>query len=1056
MTWLIDAALGRSRMVLLALALILISGTAAYVGIPKESNPDINIPVVYVSMTHEGISPEDAERLLVWPMEKELRSIEGVREMRSNASEGHASVLLEFEAGFDADAALRDVREGVDAAKGELPADTEEPSVNEVNVGLFPVLVVVLSGDVPERALLRLARGLRDDLEGLPGVLDADIAGHRDEVLEIVIDPLRLESYNIRHGPLLETVARNNRLVAAGTLDTGHGKFSVKVPGLFKTLDDVLSLPIMVEGDAVVTVGNVATVRRAFKDARAYARFDGKPAIALEIKKRLGENVIDTIEDVRRLTEAKAAEWPETVKVSFIQDQSVQIRNMLTDLQNNVAAAVLLVMIVIVGALGIRSAGLVGLAIPGSFLTGILVISTLGLTMNIVVLFSLILAVGMLVDGAIVVTEFADRRMAEGVHRREAYARAAKRMAWPITASTATTLAAFMPLLFWPGVVGEFMKFLPITLIATLTASLAMALIFVPTVGSHIGRASSTSPEVRAALAAGEHGDLDAIKGATGWYVRMLSAVVRHPFKVLAAAVALLIGVQTYYALHGNGVEFFPDVEPELGQILVHARGNLSIDEMDRLTREVEREALRVPGLKTVYTRVGAQAGRGGELSEDVIGVIQIEFEDWTLRRPAHEIFAEIQRRTAPLAGVSVEATEPEAGPPTGKPIQVHVSSTYPEAIEPALDRILAKIRTIEGLVEIEDTRSAPGIEWRISVDREQASRFGVDVGDVGNMVKLVTTGLKVGDYRPDDADDEVDIRVRYPTGERTLDQLDTLRVATGDGAIPISNFVDRKPWEKVGTLHRTDSRRVLAVKADVAEGVLADDKVGEIRAWLDTQEFDPRVEIEFKGEDEEQKKAAAFLSKAFGIALFIMAIILVAQFNSFYRAFLVLSAVILSTIGVTIGLVVTGQAFGIVMTGVGVITLAGVVVNNNIVLIDTYDRLREAGVPALEAVVRTGAQRLRPVVLTAVTTVLGLMPMVLGLNINLFTREVAIGGPSTQWWVQLATAVASGLTFATVLTLVVIPSLLALGANVGAWVQDRRDRRSGRRDPAAGPVPAA
>ncbi len=1055
MTWIIDSALGRSRMVLLALALILISGTAAYVGIPKEANPDIDIPIIYVSMTHEGISPEDAERLLVWPMEKELRSIEGVREMRSNASEGHASVLLEFEAGFDADTALRDVREGADAAKGELPADTEEPTVNEVNVGLFPVLVVVLSGDVPERTLLGLARRLRDELEGLPGVLQADIAGHRDEVLEIVIDPLRLESYNVRHEPLLETVARNNQLVAAGALDTGHGKFSVKVPGLFKTLDDILSLPVKVEGDAVVTVGDIATVRRAFKDARAYARFDGKPAIALEIKKRLGENIIDTIEDVRRVTEAESSEWPEAVKISFIQDQSVQIRNMLADLQNNVAAAVILVMIVIVGALGIRSAGLVGLAIPGSFLTGILVISMLGLTMNIVVLFSLILAVGMLVDGAIVVTEFADRRMAEGVHRREAYARAAKRMAWPITASTATTLAAFMPLLFWPGMVGEFMKFLPITLIATLTASLAMALIFVPTVGSHIGRANSTSPEVLAALAAGEHGDLDAIKGATGWYVRMLSAVVRHPFKVLVAAVALLVGVQTYYALHGNGIEFFPDVEPEFGQILVHARGNLSIDEMDRLVREVEREVLRVPGIETVYTRIGAQAGRGGELSEDVIGVVQIEFEDWTLRRPAHEIFAEIGRGTAHLAGVLVEAAEPDAGPPTGKPVQVHVSSRYPEAIEPVLNRILEKVRTIEGLVEIEDTRSAPGIEWRISVDREQASRFGVDIAHVGNMVKLVTTGLKVDDYRPDDADDEVDIRARYPTDERTLDQLDTLRVATERGSIPIGNFVDRKPWEKVGTLHRTDSRRVLAVKADVAEGVLADDKVGEIRAWLDAQEFDPRVEIEFKGEDEEQKKAAVFLSKAFGVALFIMAIILVAQFNSFYRAFLILSAVVMSTTGVMIGLIVTGQPFGIVMTGVGVITLAGVVVNNNIVLIDTYDRLREAGVPAMEAVVRTGAQRLRPVVLTAVTTVLGLMPMVLGVNINLFTREIAVGGPSTQWWVQLATAVASGLTFATVLTLVVIPSLLALGANVGDRVRDRRDRRSGRRGPAAGPVPA-
>ncbi len=1041
MTGFIDAALSRPRSVLLALVLILISGTVADLTIPKESDPDVNIPIIYVSMTHEGISPEDAEQLLVRPMEKELRSIEGVREMRSSARNGHASVLLEFDAGFDAHTALQDVREGVDTARSQLPGDTDEPTVNEVNVGLFPVLVVVLSGDVPERTLLKLARNLRDELEGLPGVLEADMAGDRDEVIEVVVDPLRLESYNVRYEQIARTVARNNRLVAAGALDTGHGKFAVKVPGLFRTLDDILSLPFKVEGDAVVTAADITTVRRTFKDATAFARLDGQPAIALEIKKRLGENVIDTIEDVRRVTEAEAEAWPEAVKISFIQDRSVQIRNMLGDLRNNVVTAVILVMIVVIGALGIRSAGLVGLAIPGSFLTGILVIAVLGMTMNIVVLFSLILAVGMLVDGAIVVTEFADRRMAAGVHRREAYAQAAKRMAWPITASTATTLAAFMPLLFWPGVVGEFMKFLPITLIATLTASLAMALIFVPTIGGYVGRAGSTSPEVMAALAAGEHGDLDAICGATGWYVRMLSAVIRHPFKVLAAAVALVIGVQAYYALHGNGIEFFPDVEPEFGQILVHARGNLSIREMDRLVREVEHEVLRVPGLKTVYARVGTGGGDGRELSEDVIGVIQVEFEDWTLRRPADEIFGEIQRRTGHLAGVLVEAAEPDVGPPTGKPVQVHLSSRHPEAIEPVLERILAKMRTIEGLVEIEDTRSTPGIEWRISVDRTQASRFGADIVHVGNVVKFVTNGLTVDDFRPDDSDEEVDIRVRFPTDERTLDQLDTLRVTTEAGLIPISNFVDRQPQEKVGTIRRTDGRRVLAVKADVAEGTLADDKVGEIRAWLDTQELDPRVEIAFKGEEEEQKKAEAFLSKAFGIALFIMAIILVTQFNSFYHAFLILSAVVMSTVGVMIGLLVAGQPFGIVMTGVGVITLAGVVVNNNIVLIDTYDRLREAGIPAMEAVVRTGAQRLRPVILTAVTTVLGLMPMVLGFNINLFTREITVGGPSTQWWVQLATAVASGLTFATVLTLVVTPSLLALGANVGAWVRNRRAR---------------
>ena len=474
MNTIIDAAVDHYRTVLSLLVLTLIAGIVAFITIPKESDPDVNIPIIYVSMSHDGISPEDAERLLVRPMEQELRSIEGIKEMRSTAQEGHASVLMEFDAGFDADQAMIDVREKVDLVKPELPDDTDEPTVNEVNVSLFPVVTVTLAGDVPERTLLKLARDLQDDLEGLPGVLAADIAGDREELLEVLIDPARLEAYDLSYDQLLSAVARNNQLVAAGALDTGSGRFSVKVPGLFETPEDVLELPVKVLGEGVVTVRDITTVRSTFKDATTYARINGRPGVALEVKKRIGENVIETIEDVRRTVDARAASWPAGLEVAFMQDQSTQINNMLTDLQNNILSAVLLVMIVVVAALGLRTAGLVGLAIPASFLFGILVLDSFAFTVNIVVLFALILSVGMLVDGAIVVTEYADRKMAEGLHRRDAYALAAKRMAWPIIASTATTLAAFMPLVFWPGVVGEFMKYpADYPVLVTLSASLA-------------------------------------------------------------------------------------------------------------------------------------------------------------------------------------------------------------------------------------------------------------------------------------------------------------------------------------------------------------------------------------------------------------------------------------------------------------------------------------------------------------------------------------------------------------------------------------------------------
>ncbi|RLW71406.1 MAG: MFS transporter, partial [gamma proteobacterium symbiont of Stewartia floridana] len=461
MNTLIDLAFSRSRAVLLSLLFILLAGAMAYNGIPKESEPDIAVPIIYVSMSHEGISPEDAERLLVRPMEKELQSIAGLKEMKSTAGEGHASVQLEFSAGFDSKQALTDVREKVDIAKVKLPDATDEPEVVEVNVALFPVLTVSLSGPIPERSLVNIARDLQDRIEALPGVLEAEIGGDREAVLEVVVDPAIMETYGVEYDELISMVTNNNRLVAAGAMDTGAGRLVLKVPGVIEELDDVLRLPVKVDGDRVITFGEVASIRRSFKDPESFARVDGQPALTLEVKKRVGANIIDTITEVRNVVEAERKHWPAGLNVSYMQDKSDQIREMLSDLQNNILSAIILVMIVIIAALGPRSAVLVGLAIPGSFLAAILVLDSMGFTLNIVVLFSLILVVGMLVDGAIVVIEMADRKMQQGKAPMEAYASAAKRMSWPITASTLTTLAVFAPLLFWPGLVGEFMKYLP-------------------------------------------------------------------------------------------------------------------------------------------------------------------------------------------------------------------------------------------------------------------------------------------------------------------------------------------------------------------------------------------------------------------------------------------------------------------------------------------------------------------------------------------------------------------------------------------------------------------
>lgn len=1053
MNAIISWALGHTRTVLSSLVFLLVAGVVAYVNIPKEAEPDINIPIIYVSIGYEGISPEDSERLLLRPIEQEARTIAGLKEMRSTAYQGGGNVVLEFDAGFDADKALADVREKVDLARSKLPDGVDEPSVNEVNFSLFPVITVVLSGEVPERTLLHLARDLRDEIEGIDAVLEASIGGNREELVEIVVDPVKIESYGLDAAQIVQLFNRSNRLVAAGNLDTGQGRFAVKVPGLFETVEDIWNMPVKVSGDAVVRFRDIAEIRRTFKDPETFARLNGDRAIALEVSKRTGENIIETIERVRAVVETERKFWPAGVEVSFTNDRSNDIRMMLNDLGNNLAITVLLVMVIVVASLGVRTSVLVGVAVPGSFLTAILALYGMGYSINIVVLFGLILAAGNVVDGSIVVTEYADRKMADGVPKRKAYGLAAKRMAWPILASTATQLAVFAPLLLWPGVVGEFMKFLPASQFATLIAALLMALVFIPVLGSIFGRPNGpllpyAPSNVVNALGDGDSDPVDVRRPLNGPYVEALRWALRRPVMVILSTVLLLIGVQAWYATHGNGVEFFVDVEPENAVVLVHARGNLSIYERDALVKEVEARVLRLDEFDAVYTRTqggggSGSLGMGDETAEDVIGQISLDFKDWQQRRKADTILADIRALTGDIPGIFVETRKQEGGPPTGKAIQVELASRFPDLLPDAVRHVRNGLQQIGETIDVEDSRPMPGIEWQVIVDRAQAAKFNLDTSAVGDSVRMVTNGLVLSKYRPDDSDDEIDVVIRYPVHYRSVDQLDAVRIVTQAGAIPISNFVSISPQQRVSMIDRVDGQRVMRVKAEVPPDVLPDTKVNELRQWLTDNPLDPRVSFTFKGEDEEQKESQAFLSQAFLAGLVIMAIILVTQFNSFYSAFLILSAVVMSTIGVVLGLIVTGEPFSIVMTGLGIIALAGIVVQNNIVLIDTYDQYRKTEPSEFDAILRTGSERLRPVLLTAMNTVLGLLPLCLGVNIDILTREVSVGAPATQWWQPIAIAICFGATFATLLTLVVTPCALMLRANLRDWRRRVRPPRT-------------
>ncbi|MGJ8605395.1 MAG: efflux RND transporter permease subunit [Marivita sp.] len=1026
MNTLIDAAFSRARVVAMALIMVLAVGAFAYSAIPKESNPEVPLPLFYVSTGLDGISPEDAERLLLEPMETEFASIEGLDSMKSDASEGFASIQLEFVPGGDNDEALDKVREAADRAQSDLPEDARDITITEINTALFPIITTIISGPVPERTLNALAEDLQENIEGIEGVLEAEIGGQRFEFLEVLIDPTVFQTYNLSFDELIGQIQRNNRLIAAGAIETGSGRIVLKVPGLIEDLEDVMAMPVKVRGNAVVTFGDVATIRRTFEDPSSFARINGQPALALEVTKRSGANIIETVAQVRALVEEMRVDWPDSIQVTYLQDQSKQVEDMLSDLEANVIAAVILVMIVIVLALGFRSAILVGLAIPGAFLAGVIALWSMGYTMNIVVLFSLILVVGMLVDGAIVTTELADRKLQEGAPARDAYAYAAKRMAWPIIASTATTLSVFFPLLFWTGMVGEFMKFLPITVILTLFASLFMALIFIPVVGGLIGKRQPQSAKQKAALHAAEIGDPRDMGGFTGQYVRILEWAILRPAATLLLAIALLLGAFGAYGQFGKGISFFPSVEPDFMQVQVRARDNFSIFQRDALVRAVEDRLLGYDEIASIYARSMMSAGQG---DEETIGTLQLELTPWDTRRTAAEIGVDIRESVADIAGIDVQVQTESGGPTAGKPVNLQITARNPEGQATAVAEIRAIMDRLGGFTDVTDTRPVPGVEVSILVNRAEAARFGADVSLLGQAVQLLTQGITVADYRPADIDGSLDIRVRFPREERSLAELGSLRVPTTSGLVPISNFVTFEPTERTGVIRRIDEKRVTTIEANVAPGFLVNDQVVALTAALNDADLPEGVAFSFAGEAEDQQESMIFLASAFVAAIFLMFVILVLQFNSFYQAFVVMSAIIFSIAGVLLGLIITGRPFGIVMGGIGVIALAGIVVNNNIVLIDTYNDLIKTGQSPREAALRTGAQRLRPVILTSVTTALGLMPMVIGLNLNFFTRDIVYGAPSTQWWTELSSAIAGGLVVATVLTLVVTPAMLMLKA---------------------------
>ena len=1126
MTGMVDWAAARARMILAFILLSLAAGSYAYFGLPKEGEPDIDIPALFVSVQFPGISAEDSETLLVKPMETELSDLDGLKSMSSTAAENYAGVALEFEFGWDKSKVLAEVRDAMSTAEAFFPEGVEKYSINEINFSEFPIIIVNLTGDVPERTMFRIAKDLQEKVEGLDAVLEAGIAGSRDEMVEVVIDPLRLESYNVTAGELIKVVQNNNMLVAAGEVETDQGTFSVKIPSSFDEPQDIYSLPVKINGQRVVTLGDLAEIRLTFEDRKGIARFNGEPTVALQVVKRKGFNLLDTTAEVRRLVEDAHDEWPAdlkaAVRVGTSNDQSRVVGSMVSQLEGSVLTAIALVMIVVLSSLGSRAALLVGFAIPTSFLLCFVLLAMMGVTISNIVMFGLILAVGMLVDGAIVVVEYADKRISEGTGPMHAYVEAAKRMFWPIVSSTATTLCAFLPMLFWPGVPGEFMGMLPVTLIFVLSASLVVALIYLPVMGGVSGRMSRKFEFasaflirnfpwwVRAVLVpvtwmgmfmgamqvlnpgylfggtAPFSGPMALLPGTVLFFISAFGASValgaakvswkrrkrvkaghkRTPFglliKIIAgnpvmplvsvgAVIAFVAMTFMTFSQNNNGVEFFVDSEPEQAIVYVRARGNLSVHEKDDLVRQVEEKVLAHPGVLNAF----AFSGEGGLKNNtggaqpplDTIGQVQLETIPWEDRadRPDLDgdvIIAELTAELEKIPGIKIEILAQARGPASGKPVHLRVKGDNWDDLLTATQMARAQFDQAEGLELIEDTLPLPGIDWQIDVNTEKAGLYGADVATVGAMVQLVTRGILLDTMRVDSSDEEIEIRVRLPEEYRLLSTLDTLKVRTQDGLVPLANFVTRVPVPKLAKISRVDQKRYFDVKAAVTDGltktvtdpdgtthvvpITANERIEHLTEWLETNPLPQGIEWEWTGDQEDQAESQAFLSSAFGAALALMFIILLAQFNSFYNSVLVLLAVVLSTTGVLIGMLVMDQAFSVIMTGTGIVALAGIVVNNNIVLIDTYQEY-SAYMPRIEAIVRTAEERIRPVLLTTITTMAGLAPMMFGLSLDFIGGGFSIDSPTALWWKQLATAVVFGLGIATVLTLIFTPSMLAI-----------------------------
>ena len=1006
----------RTTVVVLGLIIILMGGYS-YLSLPREAFPDIPIPHIMVTTMYEGVSPEDIETSVTMKIEKELNGIRGVKEIRSSSAEGLSMIDVEFTPDVQSDVALQRVRDRVDIAKGELPMDAEEPVIKEINLAEFPIMLVSISGDVSPVQLKEIADTLQDTLEAVPGVLKVDVLGALEPEIRLEFDPDRLASYNLMIPEILALIPSENVNISAGGLETQGTKFNVRIPAELVTAEEVDHLLLTVRDGKPIYLSDVANVRATFKDRTSYSRLNGSGNVTLSIQKRVGANVVHISDYIKAVIDKAQQQVPGAVKFDITFDMSKYIRNMVADLENNILAALILVSGVLLLFLGWRPSTIVALIIPLSMLIAFFLIQMLGYTLNMIVLFSLVLVLGMLVDNAIVIVENIYRHIQLGYSRLEAAMLGAREVAWPVATSTFTTVCAFLPLMFWPGIMGDFLKYLPITLSLGLLASLFVALVFSPTICS-VWAGRSPKPRQK---------DHWFIRG----YRRLQRAGLENPALTLFLAVCLLFGLVTLYAKIGKGTEFFPQGDPERAVIDLRTPQGTNIHETDRLVRLIEdRIKPYEPWIEDIVTNVGSSGG-GLDIMASAGGPhlanISLIFYDFAVReRPSMEIIAGIRQAIADIPGAEIKVERQRDGPPTGAPITVRLIGEDFSTLERLSDQARRTIADVPNIVNLRSDLEATRPELAFTVNRRVAMLLGVNTATVGNFLKMAVFGTKVGTYRQ--YNDEYDITVRLPLADRVdIDDMYRLKIPNLSGnSVPVSSLGRFEYQGGFGTINRVNQKRVVTLTAD-AEGRLSSEVLKDVQKRLQEFELPAGYEIEYAGEKETEDESRAFLGKAFAIAILLIILVLVIQFNSLKVPFVIITTVLLSLIGALTGLLICGLPFGIIMTGIGVISLAGVVVNNAIVLLAYTRQLQQRGMDLISAAAEAGVTRLRPVLLTAITTIIGLIPMATGIAYDFHTFTWATKSESSQWWRNMAVVVIFGLGFATVLTLIVAPSLYVM-----------------------------